>query len=65
MGGAADAARKPLGRPRKSVSDCEEPSRDEVKRVCIIEDVIRERPLKAVLVAAGIGVLVGRFWMRR
>ena len=30
-----------------------------------LEQFILERPLKTVLIAAGIGLLFGRFWMRR
>jgi ElaB/YqjD/DUF883 family membrane-anchored ribosome-binding protein len=29
------------------------------------EDYIREQPLKSLLIAAGVGMLVGMFWRRR
>jgi ElaB/YqjD/DUF883 family membrane-anchored ribosome-binding protein len=32
---------------------------------CTCEQFIRERPLRSVLMAAGIGWLLGRFWNRR
>jgi ElaB/YqjD/DUF883 family membrane-anchored ribosome-binding protein len=31
----------------------------------IIEEYIREQPLKSVLIAAGLGLVLGRFWLRR
>ena len=30
-----------------------------------IEQYIREQPLKSMLIAAGVGLVLGRFWMRR
>lgn len=30
-----------------------------------IEQYIREEPIKSVLIAAGVGLVLGRFWMRR
>lgn len=30
-----------------------------------LEDCVREKPLKSLLIAAGIGVLLGAFWRRR
>ena len=40
--------------------------RDQVNStLCTFEQYVRERPVKSVLVAAGIGLLFGRFWMRR
>lgn len=30
-----------------------------------VERLIQDQPVKAVLIAAGIGLLFGRFWMRR
>lgn len=32
---------------------------------CGCEDYIRERPLKSILIAAAVGLVLGRFWMRR
>jgi ElaB/YqjD/DUF883 family membrane-anchored ribosome-binding protein len=29
------------------------------------EQYVREQPLKSVLIAAGVGLVLGRFWMRR
>ena len=30
-----------------------------------VEDYIKEQPIKALLIAAGVGLLVGLFWRRR
>jgi ElaB/YqjD/DUF883 family membrane-anchored ribosome-binding protein len=30
-----------------------------------VEDYIKEQPIKALLIAAGVGLLVGMFWRRR
>ena len=30
-----------------------------------VEQYVREQPLKSVLIAAGVGLVLGRFWMRR
>ena len=29
------------------------------------ENFIRERPVTSILIAAGVGLVLGRFWMRR
>lgn len=30
-----------------------------------LEDCVREKPLKSLLIAAGVGILLGAFWRRR
>ena len=67
MGGIArDAANEQLGQMRDNASEYYEQGRDkahQVKRT--LEQFILDQPLKAILVAAGVGLLLGRFWMRR
>jgi len=67
MGGAArDVAQEKLEHLRESASEYKDQGRDKVEQVeRTIEQFIRERPLKTVLIAAGVGLLIGRFWMRR
>jgi len=63
---AKDAAGKKLGQIHTSVSDRYEEGRDkayQIKRS--IKKYIQDRPLKTILVAAGVGMLLGRFWKRR
>jgi len=33
--------------------------------VCSCEQAVRQRPFQSLLVAAGVGLLFGRFWKRR
>jgi ElaB/YqjD/DUF883 family membrane-anchored ribosome-binding protein len=61
-----DAVQEKLGQVRENASEYYEQERDKVHGVaCACEQYLRERPLRSVLVAAGIGWLIGRFWMRR
>ena len=61
-----DAAQKKLGEVRENAAEFYEQGRDKIYGVGgSFENYVRERPLKSVLIAAGIGVLFGRFWMRR
>jgi ElaB/YqjD/DUF883 family membrane-anchored ribosome-binding protein len=65
-GAAIDVAQEKLEVLRESASDCKDQGRDKVQQVeRTIEQYIRERPLKTLLIAAGVGLLLGRFWMRR
>ena len=51
---------------RENVTEYYEQGRDNVHGVlCDFEQYVRARPLKSVLIAAGVGLLFGRFWMRR
>ena len=60
---ARDAAQEKLEQLRDKASEY---GRDKVQHVeRSIEQYIQERPLKSVLIAASIGLLFGRFWMRR
>jgi ElaB/YqjD/DUF883 family membrane-anchored ribosome-binding protein len=67
MGGTArDAANEQLGQMRDNASEYYDQGRDkahQVKRT--LEQFIMDQPLKTLLIAAGVGLLFGRFWMRR
>ena len=61
-----DAAQEKLGQVGEKASEYCEQGRDKVHGVaCACEQFLRERPLRSVLMAAGIGWLLGRFWKRR
>ena len=61
-----DAAQEQLGQVRENATECYEQGRDKVHGVgCDFEQYVRDRPVKSVLIAAGVGLLFGRFWMRR
>jgi ElaB/YqjD/DUF883 family membrane-anchored ribosome-binding protein len=67
MGGTVrDAAQEKLGQVGEKASEYCEQGREKVHGVaCACEQFIRERPLRSVLMAAGIGWLLGSFWKRR
>jgi len=61
-----DAAQEKLGQVGEKASEYCEQGRDKVHgAACACEQFLRERPLASVLMAAGIGWLLGRFWKRR
>ena len=61
-----EAAQEKLGQVRENANEYYQQGRDKVHGVAsTFEQFVRERPVKAVLIAAGIGWLFGRFWMRR
>jgi ElaB/YqjD/DUF883 family membrane-anchored ribosome-binding protein len=61
-----DAAQEKLGQVREDATEYCEQGQDKVHGVLSnVEQYIRERPVKSVLIAAGVGLLFGRFWMRR
>jgi ElaB/YqjD/DUF883 family membrane-anchored ribosome-binding protein len=60
-----DTAQQDLEKVGKRGSECRETGRDTVHGVaCACEQMISKRPLRSVLVAAGIGWLLGRLWKR-
>jgi len=67
MGGTVrDAAQEKLEQVGEKASEYCEQGREKVHGVaCACEQFIRERPLRSVLMAAGIGWLLGSFWKRR
>ena len=61
-----DAAQETLGQAGEKAAEYGEQARDQLHGVaCACEQFVRERPLRSVLMAAGIGWLLGRFWNRR
>jgi ElaB/YqjD/DUF883 family membrane-anchored ribosome-binding protein len=61
-----DAAQEKLRNVRENATEYYEQGRDNAHGVlCDFEQYVRARPLKSVLIAAGVGLLFGRFWMRR
>ena len=61
-----DAAQEKLRDVRENATEYYEQGRDNVHGVlCDFEQYVRARPVKSVLIAAGVGLLFGRFWMRR
>jgi len=62
---ANEAVQENLGQMREKVSECYEQGRDQVyKGEHTFEQLIRDRPFKSILIAAGIGLFFGRFWRR-
>jgi len=66
MGGTIrDAAQEKLGQVGEKAAEYCEQGRDKVHGIaCACEQFLSERPLRSVLLAAGIGWLLGRFWKR-
>ena len=64
MGGTLrSAAREKLGQVGARASQCCEQARDKVHgAACACEQFVRQRPLTSVLLAAGVGLLLGCFW---
>lgn len=61
-----NAAQEKLEQVGNKASEYYEQGRDKVNSVAIdCEQFLRKRPLTFVLIAAGIGWMLGRFWNRR
>ena len=67
MGGILrDAAQEKFGHMRENASEYYDQGRDKVRDVVYtIEQFLRQQPFKSVLIAAGVGWLLGRYWRRR
>jgi ElaB/YqjD/DUF883 family membrane-anchored ribosome-binding protein len=67
LGGMArDMAQEQVAQLRAGASGYYEDGRDKVQQVeRSVEQFIRQQPLKSLLIAAGIGMLLGGLWMRR
>lgn len=60
-----DAAQAKLGQAGDKAAEYCGQAQDQLHGVaCACEQFVRERPLRSVLMAAGIGWLLGRFWNR-
>ena len=66
MGGIVrDAAEEKLAQVRENASEYYDQGRDKVHDVvCTFEQFVRQQPFKSLLIAAGVGWLLGRFWRR-
>jgi ElaB/YqjD/DUF883 family membrane-anchored ribosome-binding protein len=66
MGDAvSDAAREKLGQMGAKAAECCEQGREKAHgAACHCEQFLRQRPLTSVLLALGVGWLLGRFWKR-
>ena len=66
MGGTVrDAAQENLGQVGEKASECCEQTREKAHGVaCHCEQFLRHKPLTSVLLAAGVGWLLGRFGKR-
>ena len=67
MGGTvSDAAQERLGQVCERAAEYCEQGRDKVHgAACTCEQFLRQRPLASLLLAVGIGWLLGRFWKHR
>jgi ElaB/YqjD/DUF883 family membrane-anchored ribosome-binding protein len=65
-GTVRNAAQEKLGEAGEKAAEYCEQGRDKVHGIaCACEQYLRARPLTSVLVAAGVGWLLGRSWKRR
>jgi ElaB/YqjD/DUF883 family membrane-anchored ribosome-binding protein len=61
-----DAAQEKLGQMGDKASEYYEQGQDRVRGVgCACQQFVQQRPLTSLLLAAGVGVLLGCFWKRR
>lgn len=61
-----DAAQEKFGQVGGNASEVHEQGRDNVHGVaCACEQFVRQRPLRAVLIAVGVGWLLGFLWKHR
>ena len=67
LGGMArEMAQEKVEQLRTGASEYYEEGRDKVQQVEHgFERFVREQPVKSILIAAGLGVLLGGLWMRR
>jgi ElaB/YqjD/DUF883 family membrane-anchored ribosome-binding protein len=62
---AKDVAHEKLEELQENASAVYERGREQVRDATrTLERFIEEQPLTSVLIAAGVGLLLGRFWMR-
>ncbi len=62
---ATDTVKETAAQVQENASACYERGRDKVRQVeRTLDQFIREQPVTSVLIAAGVGLLLGRFWKR-
>ena len=63
---ARDAAQETFEEVQENASELYDHGRDKVRQARrSIEQYIAEQPLTSMLVAAGVGLVLGKFWRRR
>lgn len=63
---ALDVAQEKFGQIEDNAAELYGQGRDKVRQVARqVEKQIVEQPLTSVVIAAAVGLLLGRFWMRR
>ncbi len=63
---AREMAQEKVEQVRAGAADLVRDGREKVRQAeHSIEQYIREKPLTSMLIAAGVGLVLGRFWMRR
>ncbi len=61
-----DTAQEKVEQLRAGAADCAREGRDKVQQAeRSFAQYVREQPLKSILIAAGVGLVLGRFWLRR
>jgi len=62
---ARDAVQEKVGQVRENVSEYYQQGRENAHDLaCSAEQFLRKRPFQSVLIAAGVGCLLGRLWKR-
>lgn len=67
LGGMArDMAQEKVEQLRAGAAEYCEEGQDKIRQAeRSFEQFVRQQPLKSILIAAGVGLVIGRFWMRR
>jgi len=61
-----DTAQEKVEQLRANAADRAKEGQDKVQQVeRSFAQYVQEQPLKSILIAAGVGLVLGRFWMRR
>jgi ElaB/YqjD/DUF883 family membrane-anchored ribosome-binding protein len=61
-----ETAQEKVERLHAGAADCAREGQDQVQQVeRSFAQYVREHPLKSILIAAGAGLVFGRFWLRR
>ena len=61
-----DTAQEKVEQLRADAADRAKEGQDKVQQVeRSFAQYVREQPLKSILIAVGVGLVLGRFWMRR